>query len=72
MEQSVYTIAEYCAVEKISRARLYDEWKNGEGVEFFRRGTRVLITNEARLRHHERLARLTRERDASSTTVAAE
>jgi hypothetical protein len=67
--ESVYTIAEYCAVEKISRARLYNEWKNGEGVEFFRRGTRVLITNEARLRHHERLALLTREREAAATSA---
>jgi hypothetical protein len=69
MEQSVYTIPEYCAAEKISRSRLYDEWKRGEGVEFFRRGAKILISHEARVRHRERLERQAREERARAEQV---
>jgi len=57
----VYTIPEYCAAEKTSRAKVYEEWKRGEGVEFFRRGARILISHEARVRYRERLERQARE-----------
>ena len=76
----VFTIPEYCAVEKVSRAKVYDEWKRGIGVEFFRRGTKILISNEARIRHRQRLEREAREErahpiepevDAESQNVAA-
>jgi hypothetical protein len=55
--QDVYTISEYCEIEKISRSKLYKEWQEGGGVEFYRRGNRILITEEARLRHREKLER---------------
>ena len=61
MEQAVYTIPEYCAVEKVSRSRVYDEWKRGVGVEFFRRGNKILISHEARIRYRERLEREARK-----------
>jgi hypothetical protein len=32
---AIYTLADYCAAEKVSRGKLYAEWKRGEGVEFF-------------------------------------
>jgi hypothetical protein len=57
MEQAVYTVAEYCIAEKVSRSKLYDEWKRGVGVEFYRRGAKILISHEARVRHRERLER---------------
>jgi hypothetical protein len=57
MEQAVYTVAEYCIAEKVSRTKVYDEWKRGVGVAFYRRGTKILISHEARVRHRERLER---------------
>jgi hypothetical protein len=66
MEQAVYTIPEYCAAEKTSRSTVYAEWARGEGVEFFRRGNKILISHDARVRHRERLERKTREERESS------
>ena len=72
MDQAVYTIPEYLAAEKISRTTVYEEWKRGEGVEFFRRGDRVLISHEARIRHREKLERKAREeRESRSAAVSA-
>ena len=42
-----YSISEYCKREKISRARLYTEWKEGRGPKFYHRGSRRLISAEA-------------------------
>jgi hypothetical protein len=42
-----YTVNEYCGREKISRARLYKEWKEGRGPKFYHRGARRLISVEA-------------------------
>ena len=66
MEQPIFTIAEFCAVHRISRSRLYQEWKEGTGPRFFHVGTKVLITREA-------AADWRREREASfaKQTVAA-
>jgi hypothetical protein len=67
MEQAtVYTIPEYCAAEKVSRSKLYAEWAAGEGVEFFHRGNKVLISHEARIRYREKL-----EREARAMRPAA-
>jgi hypothetical protein len=62
MEADIYTLAEYCAAEKISRAQVYKEWAAGEGVEFFKRGAKIFISNEARLRHRALLEQLEREK----------
>jgi hypothetical protein len=70
--EAVYTIPEYCAAEKISRAKVYEEWKRGSGVDFFRRGTRILISHEARVRHRERLERESRERRLSAAAKHAD
>ena len=43
MEQPVFTVAEFCAVHRISRTRLYQEWKNGTGPRFFDVGAKILI-----------------------------
>jgi hypothetical protein len=71
MEDAVYTLHEYCAAEKISRARVYAEWARGEGVEFFRRGTKIFITHAARLRHREKLEQEARESHASRFSAGA-
>lgn len=74
MEQAVYTIPEYCTAEKVSRSKVYDEWSRGDGVEFFRRGNKVLISHEARVRHRQKLereAREKRERDAAAAKQTA-
>ena len=70
MEQAVYTIPEYCAAEKVSRSTVYKEWAAGKGVEFFRRGNKILISHEARIRHREELERA--EREARSVAAEAE
>jgi hypothetical protein len=57
MEQDIFTIPEYCAKEKVSRSKVYSEWQSGGGVEFFKRGQRKLITNEARLKYRAQLER---------------
>ena len=75
MEQAVYTIPEYCVAEKISRSKRYDEWAKGEGVEFFRRGARILISHEARIRHRKKLEReerKAREERGSRSAAAAD
>jgi len=74
MEQSVYTLPEYCAAEKVSRSKVYAEWARGEGVEFFRRGNKILISHEARVRYREKLeceAREGREAAPAKQTEAA-
>jgi len=47
IDVATYSINEYCKREKISRARLYNEWKEGRGPRFYHRGSRRLITVEA-------------------------
>jgi hypothetical protein len=47
IESNVYTIAEYCAAEKISRSHVYNEWRAGRGPRSFKRGSRTLISREA-------------------------
>ena len=56
----ILTLNEYCKAEKVSRARLYNEWKAGEGVEFFKRGSKIFISQEARLAYREKLLKQTR------------
>jgi hypothetical protein len=56
----ILTVNEYCKAEKVIRAKLYKEWKAGGGVAFFRRGTKLFITQEARLAYREKLLQQTR------------
>jgi hypothetical protein len=57
---TIYTVADYCEAEKISRSKLYQEWKRGEGVEFLKRGKKIYITDEARLEYRQKLLQRTR------------
>jgi hypothetical protein len=61
MPTDIFTLEEYCALEKVSRSKVYDEWRRGEGVEYFKRGAKIFITEEARLAHREKLQRLARQ-----------
>ena len=61
-----YTIAEFCSVERISRAHLYNLWNRGEGPRFYLVGNRRRITEEARLEWQR-----DREPAAVRKTVAA-
>ena len=72
MEQAVYTIPEYCAAEKVSRSKLYAEWACGDGVEFFRRGNKILISHEARIRYREKLEREARAVIAARSSASFE
>jgi hypothetical protein len=60
----IYTIAEYCETEKISRTTLNQEWRKGIGVEFYRRGRRIYVTEEARQAYRAKLALQTAEERA--------
>jgi hypothetical protein len=57
----ILTVIEYCEAEKVSRAKLYKQWKRGDGVEFFKRGTKIFISQEARLAYREKLTKQTAE-----------
>jgi hypothetical protein len=57
----IYTVSEYCEAERISRGKLYAEWKRGEGVEFFKRGKKVYVTEAARLAYRDKLLKQTAE-----------
>ena len=70
MEQDVYTVPEYCKLEKVSRTKVYQEWGAGDGVEFFRRGNKILISNEARLRYRAKLEKEAREARAAASKHA--
>jgi hypothetical protein len=61
MVSDIYTVSEYCEAEKISRGKLYKEWKRGEGVEYFKRGKKLCITEAARLAYREKLMKQTAE-----------
>jgi hypothetical protein len=70
MGRDVYTIDEYCQAEGISRSTFYVEQQRGHGVEFFRRGAKVFITEAARLRHRKELERRTRAQRATPVGAA--
>ena len=45
--RTAFSIAEYCQAERISRAKLYNEWKAGRGPKYYHRGARRLISVDA-------------------------
>jgi hypothetical protein len=46
-----YTVDEFCIVERLSRVKLYEDWKNGRGPRFYRNGKRRIIPHSARLEY---------------------
>jgi hypothetical protein len=55
------TVDEFCAAEKMSKAQLYEEWRQGRGPRYYYNGVRRRISPEA---HHE--YRRQREAEAGS------
>jgi hypothetical protein len=49
-----YTVDEFCKAERISRVRLYEEWKQGNGPRFYMNGIRRIIPHSARLEYQQR------------------
>ena len=43
-----YTVAEFCAAERISRSMLYRAWAEGWGPKYYRVGVTRRITHRAR------------------------
>jgi hypothetical protein len=66
------TVLEYCAAERISRSTFYAEIARGEGVETYRRGSKVLISPEARRRQRARLEQRERDRRETQREARAE
>ena len=59
-----YTVNEFCTVERISRVKLYDDWKHGRGPRLYMNGRCRRITHRAR-----RDWQLEREREAAQGSV---
>jgi len=49
-----YTVDEFCTVERISRVRLYAEWRQGSGPRFYFNGKRRIIPHSARVEYQQR------------------
>jgi hypothetical protein len=63
-----YTPNEFCAAERMSRAKLFDDWAKNRGPRYYWNGNTRRITHQARLDwQHEREA----EAAASQTVEAA-
>lgn len=70
MTDDVFTLDQYCEIEKICRTRVYKEWREGGGVEYFKRGHKIFITDEARLEYRRRLEEKAREERAKALAGA--
>jgi hypothetical protein len=58
-----YTVNEFCAAEKISRAQIYKEWRADRGQKYFLVGNHRRISAEAR-------AEWRRQREAEAAAAA--
>ena len=63
-----YTVDEFCTVERISRVKLYGDWKQGIGPRFYFNGKRRIIPHSARLEYQQRKMAAA---EASRATAAA-
>jgi hypothetical protein len=61
-----YTIAEFCALEQISRGGLYLLWGRGEGPAFYHIGKSVRISREAHAEWRRRLEGAARANEAAA------
>ena len=50
VQRSAYSVLEFCTAHRISRAKLYQLWQEGQGPDRIRVGSRVLISVEAATR----------------------
>jgi hypothetical protein len=57
------TVNQFCDAEKVSRAKLYQEWRAGRGPKYFLVGTHRRISAEAR-------AEWRRQREAEAVQAA--
>jgi hypothetical protein len=55
MTDHSYTVNEFCAAERISRAMLYRLWAEGNGPRWFLIGTHKRISHDARTEWRQRL-----------------
>jgi hypothetical protein len=44
-----YTVDEFCAAERMSRAKFYEDLRAGRGPRFYQNGIQKRITHQARL-----------------------
>jgi hypothetical protein len=55
MDQSTYTVDEFCKAERISRAMLYKLWSQGRGPRYYMVGSVRRISHEARIEWRQKL-----------------
>ena len=69
--QTVYTVKQFCAAERISRAHIYSLWRQGRGPAYYRIGnsTHRRITEQARQDWHRHLEAETATHAAAATTL---
>ena len=53
--EPTYTVSNFCLVEDLSKAKLYEFWKAGKGPRFYKVGKSRRITHAARVEWHRRL-----------------
>jgi hypothetical protein len=53
--EPTYTVNNFCMVEDISKAKLYEFWKAGKGPRFYKVGKSRRITYAARIEWHRQL-----------------
>lgn len=71
-DDASHTINEYCSLEKVSRAKLYDEWKKGRGPRYFLgAGSHRRISEEARREYRRGLEAEAAQTAAAEATQAA-
>jgi hypothetical protein len=64
IRRPLYTIIEFCEVERMSRSALYKLWAQGKGPRFYFVGNTRRITAQARLDYH-------RDREAAAAVEMA-
>jgi hypothetical protein len=70
MNDESLTVTGFCAAEKISRRKLYEDWQNGRGPRFFWNGNRRRIGPEARAEWRRQREAEAAERGNGATAAA--
>ena len=71
MSTGSFSVSEWCQHRRVSKWRLYDMWKSGDGPRFHLVGTRRLISSDADAEWLARQERLTETNEAKAALEKA-
>jgi hypothetical protein len=71
MSTGSFSVSEWCQHRRVSKWRLYDMWKSGDGPRFHLVGTRRLISSEADLEWLRAQEELTQSAEAKAVIEKA-